>query len=486
MMIVDVHQDNNEDEDDNDRTEIYTPPPLDTTNDLNNRDEQENVHDRSRNSIKQQSFILLDDSFDQATTTNEPANEPTHNYWDQWPLADSGLHDEEHLKLYSIPDIDIPPSPLRQIILSPIDQTSTTTEKKIFDLLNLPPLLSTSTKTSNSERKKPSTKRKRKKKPMCEYRPPSPFSPKPYYKSMAIEELKSHATLYGLSTTQAKGRLIKILDEIYNFTHQYETDTDYEFDTNDISHGKSCSNKKSISHTPPTPTIISQVKKPKQHKAVHQMSSSDENDDNPLPPPSSVKKQCPIAILDNDDDDNNRSDEYDTDHEGRFLELTVYDLSSTTTSSSSLSIVDTPPTNLPSNDGHFSGSSKLYIENCSQAKKPIKSKSKAKPSTPTLSSDSDAIPTKKLQKKPKLQTPTIPLKQIVRTYIESNSSLHARILCYEPIDFEEFHKQIKTDLNIRIASKELMHCLDDQCITFTLRSRKGAFTNVMRAKRRHQ
>ncbi|CAF3112757.1 unnamed protein product, partial [Rotaria socialis] len=72
--------------------------------------------------------------------------------------------------------------------------------------------------------------------------------------------------------------------------------------------------------------------------------------------------------------------------------------------------------------------------------KPIKSKSKAKPSTPTLSSDSDAIPTKKLQKKPKLQTPTIPLKQIVRTYIESNSSLHARILCYEPIDFEEFHK----------------------------------------------
>ncbi|CAF4390782.1 unnamed protein product, partial [Rotaria magnacalcarata] len=52
-----------------------------------------------------------------------------------------------------------------------------------------------------------------------------------------------------------------------------------------------------------------------------------------------------------------RSDEYDTDHEGRFLELTVYDLSSTTTSSSSLSIVGTPPTNRSSNDGHFSGSS---------------------------------------------------------------------------------------------------------------------------------
>jgi hypothetical protein len=80
----------------------------------------------------------------------------------------------------------------------------------------------------------------------------------------------------------------------------------------------------------------------------------------------------------------------------------------------------------------------------------------------------------------------MPLKDLVRNYIESNPTLHARILCYEPIDFEEFHKQIKTDLNLKIASKELMQCLDDQCITFTLRSRKGAFTSVMRAKRRQK
>jgi hypothetical protein len=109
-------------------------------------------------------------------------------------------------------------------------------------------------------------------------------------------------------------------------------------------------------------------------------------------------------------------------------------------------------------------------------------KSKAKPST----SDSDASSSKKLPKRPKLQTPTVPLKEIVRTYIEADPTLHARILCYEPIDFEEFHKQMKTDLNLKIQSKELMQCLDDQCITFTLRSRKGAFTSVMRAKRRHK
>jgi len=93
---------------------------------------------------------------------------------------------------------------------------------------------------------------------------------------------------------------------------------------------------------------------------------------------------------------------------------------------------------------------------------------------------------KKKLTKPKLQKPTIPLKEIVRNYIETNPILHARILSYEPIDFEEFHKKMKVDLNLKIISKELMKCLDDQCITFTLRSRKGAFTNVMRAKRRHK
>jgi hypothetical protein len=107
-------------------------------------------------------------------------------------------------------------------------------------------------------------------------------------------------------------------------------------------------------------------------------------------------------------------------------------------------------------------------------------------SSTTKKSEPLTSETKKLPKKPKLQTPTMPLKDLVRNYIESNPTLHARILCYEPIDFEEFHKQIKTDLNLKIVSKELMQCLDDQCITFTLRSRKGAFTSVMRAKRRHK
>jgi hypothetical protein len=211
-------------------------------------------------------------------------------------------------------------------------------------MLTRPLSLPSSNRISKSRTKKPITKRKKKKKPMSEYRPPSPFSPKPDYKSMDIEQLKKHAMRYGLSTTQSKGRIIKILDEIYNFTHQYETDTDYEFDTSDINLPKDNSDKKNLSHTPPTPVIIPNIKKVKKRQAIHQMSSSDESEEHP--------SKIPIPITTANNENDYQSDEDDTDHEGRFLELTVYDLSSSS-SSSSLSITDTPPT-LLSNDVQLS------------------------------------------------------------------------------------------------------------------------------------
>ena len=353
------------------------------------------------------------------------------DYWDQWPLVNDDISEEERLKLYSIPDVDIPPSPpthSQSIPPSSTTQSSASTgSNHILDILTVPSSLPKLKPT----RSPPTKKRKKKKKSISEYRPPSPFSPKPDYRSMDIEQIKKHAMRYGLSTTQSKGRLVKILDEIYNVTHQYETDTDYEFDSEPTT--------KPLSHTPPTPAVIPENKKARKRPAVHQMSSSDDAEEN-LPPPT--KKPTPMTT----------SDEDDSDHQGRFLELTVHELSSNT-SSSSLSIHGTPPATI------------LSLNNDSP-KKP-KSNSKA-------------------PKKPKLETPTIPLKDLVRNYIESNPQLHARILSYEPIDFEEFHKQMKTDLNMKIVSKELMQCLDDQCITFTLRSRKGAFTSVMRAKRRHK
>jgi hypothetical protein len=65
--MMDVNQDN-----DSDRTESYTPPPLDITNDLNNSSEKENNY-RDSSPIKQQSIIILDDSYDQVIT-NEPSS----------------------------------------------------------------------------------------------------------------------------------------------------------------------------------------------------------------------------------------------------------------------------------------------------------------------------------------------------------------------------------------------------------------------------
>ena len=174
---------------------------------------------------------------------------------------------------------------------------------------------------------------------MSEYRPPSPFSPKPDYKSMDIDKLRQHAVRYGLSNTLGKTRLVKILDEIYNVTHQYETDTDYEFDTDETEFAAEIVEKKVRSHTPPTPAIIPDTKKVKKRPALHQMSSSDDSEIHLPPSPPKVTFDNENRSQTSDDDDNDN----DSNHEGRFLELTVHELSTSTASSSSLSILGTPP-----------------------------------------------------------------------------------------------------------------------------------------------
>jgi hypothetical protein len=70
--MMDLNQDN----DDSDRTESYTPPPLDITNDLNNSSEKENNY-KDSSLLKEQSIIVLDDSFNQVTITKQIIdNEP--------------------------------------------------------------------------------------------------------------------------------------------------------------------------------------------------------------------------------------------------------------------------------------------------------------------------------------------------------------------------------------------------------------------------
>ncbi|CAF1294548.1 unnamed protein product [Rotaria sordida] len=75
--------------------------------------------------------------------------------------------------------------------------------------------------------------------------------------------------------------------------------------------------KKIYRHRSPTSAIISDVKKAKQRKAIHQMTSYDEADEHP---PLPIKKPTSITTVENKND--NQLDANDTDHEGRFLELT--------------------------------------------------------------------------------------------------------------------------------------------------------------------
>ena len=184
---------------------------------------------------------------------------------------------------------------------------------------------------------------------MSEYRPPSPFSPKPDYKSMELDQIKKHAMQYGLSVGQTKGRLVKILDEIYHATHQYETDSDFEWEV--AAKGtdalKEPSHRKNPPHTPPTPAMIPEAKKVKKRPPIHQMSSSDEADEPIVTPPTTQKPALASTADQSEEDDD---DEEDANHEGRFLELTVYELSSSTASSHSASISGTPP--MRPADGH--------------------------------------------------------------------------------------------------------------------------------------
>ena len=259
------------------------------------------------------------------------------NYWDQWPLLNNDLPDDERENLYSIPDIDVPPSPPSPaaIVFSPEKKTSPVVNEQttILNILTRPSSLPRPLRTNAPSRKKPAVKRAKKKKPMSEYRPPSPFSPKPDYKSLDGDQLKVYAIRYGISASLAKGRLIKILDEIYNQTHQYETDTDFETESAPVP--KPRFPKRDPARTPPTPATMPEVKKVKKRPVVHQMSSSEEMEDEQqtqlvlVPPP-----QNPPSISTTEDDD--------TDHEGRFLELTVYNLSSSSASSRSASTISTP------------------------------------------------------------------------------------------------------------------------------------------------
>ncbi|XP_052103256.1 uncharacterized protein LOC127736710 [Mytilus californianus] len=59
------------------------------------------------------------------------------------------------------------------------------------------------------------------------WKEPSPFTPMPNYDSMATPQIKRKVQNYGVKPV-GKKRMIKLLKDIYNKTHQYETDSEFE------------------------------------------------------------------------------------------------------------------------------------------------------------------------------------------------------------------------------------------------------------------
>ena len=90
--MMDLPQDI-DDDDDSDRTESYTPPPLDITADRSSSEKENQTRDRmdysfrsinqhpDPDSIKEQSIIVLDDGFDQ--TPIRPSYRPSTHFDDR-------------------------------------------------------------------------------------------------------------------------------------------------------------------------------------------------------------------------------------------------------------------------------------------------------------------------------------------------------------------------------------------------------------------
>ena len=84
--------------------------------------------------------------------------------------------------------------------------------------------------------------------------------------------------------------------------------------------------------------------------------------------------------------------------------------------------------------------------------------------------DDDQIPLSQLQTQKQTKLSEEEIKQEIFNFIKNNSELYAKVLNYEPLDFEDFFQKIKNMGKFKMTTKALMHVLDEQCVTFTLKS----------------
>lgn len=74
-------------------------------------------------------------------------------------------------------------------------------------------------------------------------------------------------------------------------------------------------------------------------------------------------------------------------------------------------------------------------------------------------------------------------RQFVSDYIKNEPNCYLSVLSYEPIDYEKFLAEIQAALNPRrVQNKVLMKCLDELCVTFTLKALNVKSFGSQRAK----
>ena len=75
------------------------------------------------------------------------------------------------------------------------------------------------------------------------------------------------------------------------------------------------------------------------------------------------------------------------------------------------------------------------------------------------------------------------IKRVIFDFIRNNSELYDKVLNYEPLDFEGFFQQVKSLEKFKISTKTLMHILDEQCVTFTLKNMRSKISKIKSRKK---
>lgn len=74
-------------------------------------------------------------------------------------------------------------------------------------------------------------------------------------------------------------------------------------------------------------------------------------------------------------------------------------------------------------------------------------------------------------------------KKFIAEFIQNEPNYYLNVLSYEPVEYDKFFAEVQAALNPRrVNNKVLMRCLDEYCVTFTLKALNVKSFGSQRAK----